>query len=228
MQVAPFPLLSALSAAPARPELYGQDLILEAAAQRKELESRLSELDKRKESQLKDSKVLQDMVQHSETQHRPQPGLARPRQRAVSAEALSPAALLSPEIQPGRPSVSVESQKMNVSTMHAHRSKEMHQKHVEPFAAPPTPTKGLAARHVTAISLHQQQQRQHIKEVDVEPRRRGYRQISTKPAAEDGEDWLSMLVQHLWPNMRQVIEDTAWDMVPRKFKYQHPIIKLTF
>lgn len=224
MQAAPFPLLSALPAAPALPEEYGEDLLLEAAARREELELRLSELDKRKTSQLEASKVLQNMDQRYKSQHRPQPGVVQPGQ-AVSAEALSPKAPLSSEIQPSRPSVTA--QKINGSTMDDYRSKKMHQKHVfvEPLAAPPTPTKAVAARHVTATSLQQQQQRQHIKEVYVEPHRRGRREVSTKsagtrvPGAEDGEDWLSKLVEHLWPKIRQVIEDMSWEMVPRKYKY---------
>jgi len=226
MQVVPLPLLSAVPAAPAPPEEYSENPISDAAAQRQELELRLSKLQKRKESHLKDSKVLQDMVQRSETQHRTQAGVVQPRQ-AVSVEARSPTApLVSPEVQPGRPSVTA--QKMGGSTMDAFRGKEMHQKHVsvEPFAAPPTPTKAGAARHVTATSLHHVTATclQHIKEVDVEPKRRGYRQISTKSAAEAGEDWLSMLIQYLWPKIRQVIEDTAWDTVPRKYKYQHLLL----
>ena len=95
----------------------------------------------------------------------------------------------------------------------------MHQQHGEPLAGPATPTKEAAARHVTAVPLPQEK---IIKEVDVEPKRRVLRQISSKfaatkaPGAEDGEDWLSKVIEHLWPKIAKVIEDMAWEMVPRK------------
>ena len=30
------------------------------------------------------------------------------------------------------------------------------------------------------------------------------------------EDWLSKMIEYLWPKIRQVTQDMAWEMVPRK------------
>jgi hypothetical protein len=220
MQVAPFPLLSAVPAAPFLPEGYGEDIILAAAARRQELELRLAELNKRKEKYIKASTILQDMDHHnSQKKHLPQPGLVQPGE-FVSAEALSASTVPDFSSQEGRPSVTA--QKMNGGTAPVHhassKSDSKHHKDysrvsVEALAGPATPTRGVVGA---------QHQNQSIKEVDVEPHRRGRRQISSKsagtvvPGMEDGEDWFSKLIEYLWPKIRQVIEDMGWEMVPRK------------
>lgn len=149
-------------------------------------------------------------MNQSKKQNKPQPGLVTP-VHAVSVEAIEPLSLLSPEAtQPGRRSVTAQKLKEPIISYPSKTMYQINHPHVfvETISGPATPTKVFG-------------QQQHIvKEVDVEPHRRGRRQVGNKEAlgriqgGNNVEDWLSKLIEHLWPKIRQVIEDTAWETVP--------------
>ena len=151
----------------------------------------------------------------SKKHHKPKPGLVEPGE-VVTAEALTPAPLHSTKSQPSRSSQKGAAPGVSFSK-DTHKG-DHHHVSVEAIAGPATSPAG-------ASSLQQPDQ-QISKEVDVEPKLRNLRRLSTTDAATklppgvgDDEDWFSKLIEYLWPKICKVVEDISWETVPRKLTF---------